>query len=68
MLRLSLTVKLTILQHSGKSYKTFYARKLRQFSSQYDSRVVIYKSKMFIRLTTGLVIYDFKVFLRSAAT
>ena len=36
------------------------------FLVRYDSRVVIYDHRMFIRLTTGsrVVIYDHKVFIR----
>ena len=47
----------------GQSYKHIYARKLRlmgrnmrYFPVRYDSRVIIYKRKMFIRLATGLVL------------
>ena len=49
-----------MLQTSGQSYKTFYARKLRLqihnidiFLVQYDSRVVICEHKLFIRLNTA---------------
>ena len=49
---------------SGQSYKAIYASKLRlysrsikQFPSQYDSTVVIYERKLFIRLATDWAIY-----------
>ena len=46
---------------SGKSYKASMlinydsiVRKYKQFTSNYESRGVIYKRKMFIRLATGV--------------
>ena len=46
-----------LVHFSGQSYKPFVTinyddRKIGQFSSQCDSRVVIYNRKLFIRLVT----------------
>ena len=33
-----------------------YSRKYKHFTSKYDSRVIIYEPKMFIRLAAGIVV------------
>ena len=51
----------------GQSYKAstlvnqlwLKSRKYKQFPSKYDSRVVIYERKMFMRLATGLFFFSF---------
>ena len=50
-----------ILSSLYKCKLRLYGRKHMQFTSNYDSRVLIYERKMQVRLATGSILFDIQM-------